>query len=163
MAYDPQIHHRRSIRLKEYDYSSVGWYFVTVCTHEWRCTLGNVLEDQFIINATGKIVERSWKWLGEHFPNVELDEFVIMPNHLHGIVIINEPRRGGSRTAPTEPKTKPLGRLIGAFKTTSTKAINLRNGSSGTAFWQRGYYEHVIRNDNDLHRIRTYIQNNPLQ
>jgi REP element-mobilizing transposase RayT len=104
-----------------------------------------------------------WKWLAEHFPGVELDEYVIMPDHLHGIVIMNEPRRGGSQTAPTEIQSKPLGRLIGAFKTTSTKQIDLDCNTPGKVFWQRGVYEHIIRNDADLLRIRIYIPNNPLR
>ena len=163
MNYDPKIHHRRSIRLKEYDYSSAGWYYVTVCTQERICRLGDISEGQIKLSEAGRIAERSWKWLGAHFTNVELDSYVIMPNHLHGIVIMNERRRGGSRTAPTEIQSKPLGRLIGAFKTTSTKEINLVRGTPGKVFWQRGFYEHIVRNDADLDRIRTYIRDNPLQ
>ena len=91
-----------------------------------------------------------------------------MPNHLHGIIWIvnnNAPGRGGSRTAPTHPvhPQKSLGRLIGAFKTVSTKQINLLNQTPGAALWQRNYYEHIIRNDDDLRRIREYICNNPLR
>jgi putative transposase len=161
MTFNPKIHHRSSIRLKQYDYSWPGWYYVTMCTKDRDCTLGDVIADRVVLNEIGKISEQCWRWLGERFPQVELDEYVIMPNHLHGIVIINEPRRNGSRTTPTQIKTKPLGRLIGAFKTTSTKQINQRQGTPGDIFWQRGFYEHVIRNDADLHRIRQYIQNNP--
>jgi REP element-mobilizing transposase RayT len=127
------------------------------------CSLGKVKGEGTVLSATGQIVEEVWYWLGEHFENVELDDFVIMPNHIHGIVIINDPRRGGSRTAPTQEPTKPLGRLIGAFKTVSTKRINELNETPGMVFWQRNFYDHIIRNEKDLHRIRTYIANNPLR
>ena len=162
-VYNPPVHHRRSIRLQAYDYSWAGWYYVTVCTRNHECSLGKGWAKGVVLSNLGRIVERSWGWLGQHFPNIDLDEYVIMPNHLHGIVIINDTCRGGSRTAPTEIQSKPLGRLIGAFKTISTKEINAALGRSGTPFWQRNYYEHVIRTDADLYRIRQYIADNPLQ
>ena len=126
--------------------------------------MGDVREETVVLTNIGRIVEETWHWLASHHSYVELDDFVIMPNHLHGIIIIGEPRRGGSRTAPTETtKTKTLGRLIGAFKTVSTKRINESRKTPGVIFWQRSYHDHIIRNDADLHRIRTYIANNPSQ
>ncbi|MCD4652748.1 transposase, partial [bacterium] len=107
----------------------------------------------------GEIINNTWKWLRKQYEYVDLDQFIIMPNHIHGIICI---RRGGSRTAPTR-KRKPLGRLIGAFKTVSTKQINLIRQTSGNQFWQRNYYEHIIRDEDDLARIREYIINNPAQ
>jgi len=164
MPYDPQIHHRRSTRLRDWDYSWPWWYYVTICTQDRVCELGQVKEDRVILNHFGRIAEETWRWLANHHDYAQLDDFVIMPNHLHGIIIMNEPRRGGSRTAPTEDtQTKPLGRLIGAFKTVSTKRINEMKKTPGTIFWQRSFHDHIIRNDADLHRIRTYIVNNPLQ
>lgn len=116
------------------------------------------------LNHYGKIADTSWTSLAQAYPYVELDEWVIMPNHLHGIIIISANCRGGSRTAPAgERRTKPLGRLIGAFKTISNKQINFVRKTSGTSFWQRNFYEHVIRDEHALNRIREYIVTNPLQ
>jgi len=125
-------------------------------------------------NDSGDIVADSWKWLAEQYDHVDLDEWTIMPNHMHGILVITDAgggdlRRGGSRTAltgtaPTRnapAKRKPLGRLIGAFKTVSTKHINILRNMPGTKLWQRNYWEHIIRNETELQHIREYIQNNP--
>ena len=107
--------------------------------------------------------------LEQQYPYVNLDEWVIMPNHLHGIIWIiqndSTDRRGGSRTAPTQPiqLSKPLGRLVGAFKTVSTKQTNIFQNTPAAPLWQRNYYEHIIRNDADLRRIRQYIRDNPLR
>ncbi len=127
--------------------------------------LGEIADVKVVLSDAGKIVDEMWQWLSEQYPYMELDEYVIMPNHFHGVLIINEDtRRGGSRPAPTEePHTKPLGRLIGAFKTVPTKKINIFRKTPGTMFWQRNYYDHIIRNEADLTHIRTYISNNPLQ
>ena len=183
---------RRSLRLSQYDYTSAGAYFVTLCVHNRECTLGDVVNDQVILSVYGKIVVESWQWLAQQYPYVSLDVWVIMPNHLHGILIIEDDvRKGGSRAAPTRAtggsrtaptgtpidpqvaraestrsiasKRKPLGGLIGAFKTVSGKRINALRGTPGQPFWQRDYYEHVIRNERELHAIREYIVNNPLQ
>ena len=164
MASEHQYRSRRSIRLQGYDYSWPGWYYVTVCVRDRQCVLGKVIADKIGLNQFGEVTQKCWEWLPRQYSYVELDDFVIMPNHIHGIIIINGlPRRGGSRTAPTEAKPKSLGRLIGAFKTTSTKEINTIRRTPGGVFWQRGYYEHIIRNDRDLYNIRQYISNNPLQ
>ena len=111
------------------------------------------------------IAEETWLWLAERYKYVGLDQYVVMPNHVHGIIVIRDVCRGGSRTAPTgrPPAIKPLGRLIGAFKTVSTKRINAIRGASGVPVWQRNYYEHVIRDEEDLDRVRRYILENPLR
>ena len=150
---------RKSNRLKGYDYSQTGYYFVTVCVQNKLCRFGDIVGEQMRLNETGRVVAESWKWLEKRYENVGLDECVVMPNHVHGILIIDAPYRGGSRTAPT----KPLGRLIGAFKTVSTKRINMRQGTPGTKLWQRSFHDHVIRDEEDLNRVREYIQNNPLK
>jgi putative transposase len=156
------LKHRRSLRLKGYDYSQVGAYFITICVKNRKCLLGSVLDDRMQLNSPGRIAAYSWNWLSQAY-DIELDEYVIMPNHLHGIIIITN-CRGGSRTAPTGAfKVKPLGRLIGAFKTISTKHINLIHKISGVPLWQRNFYEHVIRDDHSLNRIRDYIVTNPLR
>ncbi len=155
-------HHRRSIRLREYDYTQAGAYFVTICTWQRECLFGEVVNGEMRLNPIGGIVEECWKWLGEQYPYVELDVWVIMPNHIHGMVLLTDGRRGGSRTAPTEEtRRKPLGRLIGAFKTVSTKRLNLSRDTSGLPVWQRNYYERVIRDEAELGRMREYIVANP--
>jgi len=159
MPYNPQSYQRRSIRLKDYDYSQEGAYFVTICTQKHKPLLGEIRNAEMVLNEYGKIVAECWQWLSKQYRHVALDEWVVMPNHMHGIVIIC---RGGSRTAPTE-NYKPLGRLIGAFKTTSTKRINVLQSTSGNRVWQRNYYEHVIRNEDDLNEISQYILDNPVQ
>ncbi len=128
--------------------------------------MGHVLNGQVMVNDYGKLVAESWEWLTERYPYVRLDEWVLMPNHLHGILVIADDCRGGSRTAPTGPsgigfRRKTLGRLVGAFKTVSTKKINEFRSTPGTLVWQRNYYEHVIRSESSLQAIRTYIVNNP--
>jgi REP element-mobilizing transposase RayT len=168
MPYNPVLHHRRSIRLQGYDYAHDGVYFTTICTVEKRCVFGDVINEQMRLNQTGEVVAKTWAWLQEQYDFVELDEWIVMPNHLHGILVIHtmeNQSKGGSRTAPTEnmTKVKPLGRLIGAFKTVSTKQIKLMQGSPQQALWQRNYYEHIIRNEVSLNAIREYIQLNPVQ
>ena len=158
MVYDPQKHRRRSIRLKGYDYSQAGAYFVTICTQNRESLLGEIVGGEMILNAYGRVVAVCWVWLAKQYPYVELDEWVMMPNHAHGIVILSG-GRGGSRTAPT----KSLGRLVGAFKTVSTKRINQMRHTPGAAVWQRNYYEHIIRNEDELNRLRQYILDNPVQ
>ena len=112
------------------------------------------------LNRTGQLVAKAWEWLAVQYTYVLLDEYVVMPNHLHGLIAITDHGRGGSRTAPTSGR-KPLGRLIGAFKTVSSKRINLACNTLGQPVWQRNYYEHVVRNDDSLTRIRRYILDNP--
>jgi len=153
---------RRSIRLKGYDYSQAGAYFVTVCAQDRTRLFGNILDGEMRLNDFGGMVADSWEWLERQYEYVKLDEWMIMPNHIHGIIVISDDGRGGSRTAPTG-KRKPIGRLIGAFKTVSTKRINELRGTSGTTVWQRNYFERVIRNDNEMHHLREYIVNNPAQ
>jgi len=156
---------RRSIRLKGYDYSSPGAYFVTVCEKKRRCMFGDVVDGEMRLSEYGRVVQECWEWLERRYQYVNLDQWVVMPNHIHGIIVILNNRevtsRGGSRTAPT--KRKPLGRLIGAFKTISTKHINQLRGTPGVSLWQRNYYEHIIRDKSELDRIRHYIVDNPLK
>ena len=176
MKFNPFIHHRRSIRLQGYDYSRSGTYFVTLCTQNRQCLFGEIVNGQMRLNDAGRMVADSWEWLAEQYDHVSLDEYVIMPNHAHGIIVINDDRRGGShcrggsrtaptatRTAPTTGKRKPIGRLIGAFKTVTTKHINELRETPGRKLWQRNYWEHIVRNESELNRIREYIRNNPGQ
>ena len=174
MGYDPHIHHRRSIRLKEYDYSQAGWYYITVCTEHRVWAFGEIVDDEFVPSSVGAIILQRWRDIPKHFSKVELDAYVLMHNHFHGIIILgDEPLRNGPlrkgliNQTPTnhwpmmkEPSTT-LGKIVRAFKARAAYAIH----SSGREDfrWQRGFYEHVIRNDADLSRIRAYIQNNPLR
>jgi REP element-mobilizing transposase RayT len=156
--YDPRIHHRRSIRLRGHDYSSPGWYFVTLCTEGKLHVFGEVVQGEMHRNAAGEMVAACWRWLEKRHHQVKLDEWIVMPNHLHGIIVVTE-ARGGSRTAPT----KPLGRLIGAFKTVSTSRVNAEREAPHAELWQRDFYERIIRHDRELEMIREYIRTNPLR
>jgi REP element-mobilizing transposase RayT len=130
---------RHSIRLKRYDYSQPGAYFVTMCVRGKRCELGEIEGEEIYLSDIGNIIEDCWLSLDTLHAYLELDEWKIMPNHMHGIVIFHEGCRGGSRTALTKHiKRKPLGRILGAFKTMSTKRINLLLNTPGKQFWQRG-------------------------
>lgn len=154
---------RKSIRLVGYDYSSAGAYFVTICAAEKKCLFGQINEGKMILNEYGRAAAESWEWLMRQYEYLKLDKWTIMPNHLHGIITIDVfDREGGSRTAPTK-KVKPLGRLIGAFKTISTKRINELRQTPADIVWQRNYYEHIIRDENELNRICEYIINNHLK
>jgi len=165
-----QIHNRKSIRLKEYDYSQGGWYYITICAKDKKCAFGKVVNGKMILNEIGKIVEGEWFKTKQIRPNVDLDYYIIMPNHIHGIIIINEKsnyRRGELQFAPTNKKFKSPSQTIGAiirgFKSSATKRINIQCKTPNQPVWQRNYYEHIIRNDRDLYNIRQYINNNPLK
>ena len=132
MKYDPNKHHRRSIRLKGYDYTQTGAYFVTIVSYQRECLFGEIVDGEMVLNDFGKVVYETWQWLEKQYPYVESGTSVVMPNHFHGILIIHDNGRGDSRIAPTGTiKRKPLGRLIGAFKTVSTKQINLLRDTEG--------------------------------
>ena len=145
--FDPQIpfdgaqgkHHRHSIRLKGFDYSRAGAYFVTIVTRQRECLFGEIANGEMKLNNYGSIVAKTWKWLEDQYSYIELLHGVVMPNHFHGLLMIHENGRGGSRSAPTVAKRKPLGQLVGAFKTVSTKQINLLRHAEGTVVWQRNY------------------------
>jgi len=160
MKFDPKIHHRRSIRLQGYDYSQAGAYFVTIVAWQREMLFGEIMDGMMKLNEFGRIVSEKWQWLEMQYEYVELGEWVIMPNHFHGILVIHD-GRGGSRSAPTPIKRKPLGGLIGAFKTISTKQINLLRGTEGQFVWQRNYYERIIRNEPEMDKITRYIEVNP--
>jgi REP element-mobilizing transposase RayT len=168
-------HKRRSIRLCGYDYSLAGAYFITICTQDRACLFGDVVDGEMRLNYAGKIVHDEWLRTADMRSNVELDAFVVMPNHFHAIVFLNdEPRRGDRPVAPTQstantmarpagPTPHSIGAIMAGFKSASTKHINEIRHTRGAPVWQRNYYEHIIRDDESLHRIREYIANNPLQ
>ena len=174
----PEARRRRSIRLKGYDYSRTGAYFVTTVTQNRLCLFGDVVGDEMHLNEAGIMAQEMWETLPHRFPGRDLDAFVIMPNHIHGIIAINEPvgaslvsaqdnsmatgERATTRVAPT------LGDVMGAYKSLTT--IEYARGvttwgwqSFDRRLWQRNYYERVIRDGRELDRAREYIANNPMQ
>ena len=173
MSYELDKHHRRSIRLKGYDYGQSGAYYVTICCHQRRCLLGEIINGLMHLNLAGASVQSAWDSLPRHFPFIELDAFVVMPNHVHSIVVINknekniDNRQFIESKAASEPRlpkgTKPdsLGAIIQNFKSIATRQVNRLNGSSGT-IWQRDYYEEIIRNERAYQNIKRYIVENPL-
>ncbi len=141
---------RRKLRLPDFDYSQAGSYFITICTHDRQCVLGDVAAEQMSLSRSGEIVRTVWQSLADRADGVAIDEFVVMPNHLHGILELAE-------------SEAPLPSIIGAFKSLSTKAVNAANATPGRRLWQRSYHEHVIRDERARDRIREYIQDNPLK
>lgn len=191
---------RRSIRLPGYDYSQAGAYFVTICTQNRECLFGDIVNREMVLHSAGRMVETVWNELPKFYPHVSTDAFQIMPNHIHGIVVITrsdavssvgagpracpvvgQPRENGrSRdvgqprgVAPTAAKstighTLSLPDIVHRFKTMTTKRYAdgvKQHGwpSFPGKLWQRNYYEHIIRDENDMARIREYITNNPAQ
>lgn len=158
---------RRSIRLKDYDYSQAGGYFVTICTYNWRFLFGNITNEKMIVNNYGKIAIKCWNEILKHFRNIQLDEFVVMPNHVHGILMMIDCRGTACRALTVEQFGRPvknsLPTIVRSFKSAVTNKINKMRGITGVSIWQRNYYEHVIRNNDKLYKIRQYIQNNPLK
>ncbi len=161
MKFNPDSHHRRSIRLKEYDYSQPGAYFITICTKNRECLFGEIVDGGMELNDLCKIVVECWEDLPNHYPYIELDTFVIMPNHIHGIIVRYDDVGAGLKPAPTK-KRHGLHEIIRALKTFSSRRINLIRNTVGTPVWQRNYYEHIIRNEKSLFEIRQYIINNAL-
>jgi putative transposase len=241
MTYDPEKHHRRSIRLKGYDYTQPGAYFITICAQGRACLFGEIIDGEMHLNEAGQIVVQTWQDLLNHISNVQLDAFVVMPNHVHGIIIITDhaggigagfkparttmgpgsvadsgstagpgsvgagsvgagsepapttttkapgsaagsgpttgsgpaagsgpttgsgPVGAGSEPAPTAPTRSSHGlpEIVRQFKTFSARRINELRGTPGTPVWQRNYYEHIIRDEFSLSRIRQYIAENP--
>ena len=158
-------HNRKSIRLKEWDYTEPGAYFVTICTHRREHLFGRVVDGVMELNELGEIVRACWDELPTHFPRVELDAFVVMPNHVHGIIVIMADDIVGATHAsplhPRGPAPHSLGAIVGSFKSAVTRRINILRGTPGARVWQRNYWEHIIRNERVLNAIRRYIVYNP--
>ncbi len=155
---------RKIIRLREYDYRQNGVYAVTICVHERRLAFGRIENGVMRLNPFGVIVRECWLAIPQHFPPVELDEFELMPNHFHGILFID----GEAPPMPEEedrlrqfgqPQPGSLGTMVGSFKSTVSREIGRRRGCK-TKVWQRGFYDHIIRNDRDLTHQRQYIRDN---
>lgn len=162
------LHKRRSIRLRDYDYSQPGEYFLTICSYNHECFFGDVVDDEMKLNKLGEIVLEEWLRTAEIRQDVELDSFVVMPNHIHGIITLIESGRGTLRRASTKeqfgkPTPGSIPTIVRLFKSVVTKRINILLNTPGQRIWQRGYYEHIIRDDKDLDNVREYIANNPFK
>jgi REP element-mobilizing transposase RayT len=213
VKYDPAKHHRRSIRLKEYDYTKAGAYFLTIVTQDRVCLFGEVVDGEMRLNDVGDMVHQEWTNLPNRFPNIDLDAFIVMPNHIHGIIAITDATpivgaglvpaqhddavitsgattsgattsrattsrattsrattsgaiTSGAITSGATTRVAPtVGNIVGAFKSITT--VRYTHGVKHYGWlpfrgrlWQRNYYEHIIRNEGSLHRIREYIINN---
>jgi putative transposase len=180
MRYDPERHHRRSIRLPGYDYRQAGAYFITLVAQDRACLFGEVIDGEMRVNEYGIIVQEEWFRSADIRREIRLypDEFVVMPNHVHGIVWIVEtpvgahnpvplqsdaPVVGVHSRAPLQRSPHSLSSFVAGFKSAVTKRINELRGTPGAPVWQRNYYEHIIRNEDDLAAIREYILTNPLR
>ncbi|EKU98422.1 transposase [Leptolyngbya sp. PCC 7375] len=179
MTFDPDKHHRRSVRLRGHDYSSSGLYFITICTYQRQCLFGEIVNGEMRLNALGEIVETEWLKTSEIRPKWRLEAWIIMPNHIHGIVTIEQQQKSIKHgtiarvhgVAPLRDATqlkgiahrKPdsISSFVAGFKSVTTKQINISRNTPRTPVWQRNYYDHIIRNNFSLRQIEQYIQNNP--
>jgi len=181
MNYNPNIHHRHSIRLKGYDYSHAGLYFITICVKDRECFFGEIIDDKIILNNAGKIADECWLQIPEHFPNVVLHEHIIMPNHVHGIIELkrintitnqiannvgtshvmslhnHDHNHNPNQFSKPIPGSIPV--IIQQYKSSVTRFVNKINNSHFK--WQSRFYEHIIRNDQSYELISDYIINNP--
>ncbi len=156
----------KSTRLKEWDYSSLGYYFITICAKNHECVFGEILEGEMILSKIGEIVAEEWQKIEQIRPNIKLDEWIIMPNHLHGIIIIRDETKNDTSVETTRRvvstlKPNSLGSIIGQFKSVSTKRIHAMGYNKFA--WQPRFYDHIIRNEKSLEKIREYIHFNPLK
>jgi len=184
--YNPDIHHRRSIRLQGYDYAQKGMYFITLCVQERECIFGTIFENRMFLNEIGQIVTDEWVKTMNIRDNVIIHDFIVMPNHIHGIVEITYNKNDECLIGEFVSPTKSIGAIVRGFKIATTKRIknfitpvgangNSPNGNSPNGnyplqewiinhlphIWQRNYYEHIIRDYNDHERIAKYINTNP--
>jgi REP element-mobilizing transposase RayT len=161
-----QKQHRRSIRLKHYDYAKEGMYFFTICTYKRQLLFGDVTNGEMKLNQFGRVVcDESHKSTAIRH-ELELDTFIVMPNHTHGIIALKDPNVvGATGRSPSSsgPTKHSLAAFIAGFKAAVTKRINRMRGTPEAPVWQRNYHEHVIRDEESLNRIRQYILNNPAQ
>jgi putative transposase len=171
---------RRSIRLKGWDYASPGWYFVTLCAQNRECLFGDIVNEDMLLNDAGRNIKKCWQDIPEHFPHVTLDEFIIMPNHVHGIIFIahsvgaynhtpqklDRPIRRRANiysplpdNPPLRSASKTVGSIVRGFKIGVSEWF--RKNTDMSVIWQRNYYEHIIRNEIELDQTRQYICNHP--
>ncbi|WP_017296214.1 transposase [Geminocystis herdmanii] len=170
MKYNPDYHHRRSIRLPNYDYSQSGIYFVTICTAKKQHLFGEIRDGKMFLNQIGNIVAEEWLNTEKIRKEVVLDEWIIMPNHFHGLVAITHEKINnisdvnhirGANLAPLRRKPRSLSSLVGGFKSAVTKRIKQICNETTVCVWQKNYYESIIRSEEHLNNVRKYIINNP--
>ena len=175
IKYNPDIHHRRSVRSSGYDYSQDGWYFVTICVQDRMCLFGNIVNEKMLLNNAGLMIKKWWQKVSGKFPSVQTDKYVVMPNHFHGIInIVGAAPRGrpipdniSNESGQLYSAAPALGDILNWFKTmTTNQYIHRVKQNHWPSFpgrlWQRNYYEHIIRNDEELNHIRQYIAENPV-
>jgi len=191
--YNPNNHHRRSIRLKGYDYSQAGLYFITICIKNRKCLFGNIANGKLTLNDAGQMIENEWIKLPQRFKNIQLHEYIVMPNHFHAILEIVRatlvvapnnnpaPNENGGKNIDNQnndgrkgqpqgvaPTGKTLGDMVGAFESKTTveyiRGVKQKNWQPFDGkLWQRNYWEHVIRDEKSYQNISEYIINNPLK
>lgn len=156
--HDPAVYHRRSIRLRGHDYSGRGVYFVTILTKNRRKLFGTVVNGRMALNEVGRIAVGCWQEIPQHFPNVSLDAWVVMPDHVHGVIVIREDGHGGTLPGEDRPHgtARTIGSMVRGFKIGVTKAL-------GESAWHRNYHEMILRDSHALETVRAYIRNNPAQ
>jgi putative transposase len=169
---EKEFPNRKSIRLKEYDYVQAGAYFVTICSSNKQSIFGRVEEDAVRLNALGRVVDECWRQIPDHFANAEVDEYLIMPNHLHGIIVLEcRDTIHRVRESSSESKTESFGNpiagtiptIIRTFKAAVTRESRRLGLITGEKLWQGGYFERIIRNKDSMMKAREYIVNNPLR
>jgi len=180
MEINPTKHNRHSIRLKGYDYSLPGAYFITLVTYQRECKFGEIIRGEMTVNIAGQVVWDVWNSLPDRYPKIELGEAVVMPNHFHGIIWIKPPVGVGAvhelpqREPPQLESLQPeevrqrrrqmlLPKVIGYFKMNTAKRINTILDTSGLSVWQRDYFERIIRDEREFNTICRYIHDNPLE
>jgi putative transposase len=160
--------HRKSIRLREYDYSLPGEYFITICAHNRECIFGNIIQEEMMLSTEGMIIQRCWGEIPKHFLNVQLDEYIIMPNHIHGIIILTEPMVGTRQAVSlreqfAKPVRGSIPTIVRSFKSAATKRIHEICNKRSSPIWQSRFFDRIIRNDRELNNINDYILNNVFQ
>ncbi|OGQ99859.1 MAG: hypothetical protein A2511_15735 [Deltaproteobacteria bacterium RIFOXYD12_FULL_50_9] len=175
MTFNSDIHHRKSIRLRGYDYSQAGLYFITICTHERLPIFGEIVDGKMMSNEAGMMAEKCWRAIPDHFSWAMLDDFVVMPNHVHGIITVGakdflplQPKHRANDHSPLQSNAVPqpkhgtsqtIGSIVRGFKIGVTKWF--RTNTDMQVVWQRNYYEHIIRDEAAYLKIADYIQTNP--
>lgn len=164
MKFDPNRHRRKSLRLRHYDYRQNGLYFITLCCKNRECLFGEIYSNKVVLNRLGKIAVQFWQEIPKYYPQVKLHQFVIMPNHIHGIIEIYSVEHWGECNSPLHKgfngTSQTVGAIIRGFKSAVTSWA--RKNTKHWDIWQRNYYEHIIRNEKSYHEISEYVENNPI-
>lgn len=162
MKYNPKIHHRQSVRLRTFDYSQSGLYFITICTLQRQMLFGEISNGDMHCNDLGKLVHQHWLFIPAHYPGTQLHDFIVMPNHLHGIVqlvgaqfIAPELNQSAINHTPT------VGNIVRGFKARLTCMAHRMGIMPAARIWQRNYHEHIIRNEMSYRAIVNYVRTNP--